>query len=266
MLATTTTGRWSLVELALPGSMPVPAGVLLEDPAADRLYVRLRRDWESIAPEEADVLEALAADLEAKSVEMGAAALLEYLERTLSNAIRLSGRQEILVADFRRTLERLYRGNVSTTVVPFRTHVPRYASLELAAGPFRPNVDDLESGVVWEELPEGVRGGEEYFAGEIFGRSMEPEIPDGSVCLFRKGVAGSRQGRLVLVQETGMAGSAAFTVKRYRSEKRLSPEGSWTQERIWLEALNPEFGSIELDPEAEEGRYRVIAEFVRVVY
>ncbi len=89
---------------------------------------------------------------------------------------------------------------------------------------------------------------------------MEPRIPDGSLCVFRHGVAGSRQGRLVLVEALGQ--NDRYTVKRYRSEKRQTPEG-WSHEKIVLEPLNPEFDSWELDP--EEDRFRVIAEFVRVL-
>ena len=35
----------------------IPVGVLLLDPGRDRLYVRVRRDWDNIQPEEAEVLE-----------------------------------------------------------------------------------------------------------------------------------------------------------------------------------------------------------------
>ena len=38
------------------------------------------------------------------------------------------------------------------------------------------------------------------FVARIAGRSMEPRIPDGSLCVFRAGVTGSREGRLVLVE------------------------------------------------------------------
>ncbi len=54
--------------------MPVSAGVLLEDPANDRLYLRLRRDWDVIAPAEAGVLSELESDLAAKTQHLGARA------------------------------------------------------------------------------------------------------------------------------------------------------------------------------------------------
>ena len=53
------------------GGNRVPAGVLLLDPVTNALHVRVRRDWETVAPEESDVLDALQDDLELKAAEMG---------------------------------------------------------------------------------------------------------------------------------------------------------------------------------------------------
>jgi len=92
---------------------------------------------------------------------------------------------------------------------------------------------------------------------------MEPAIPDGSTCLFRGGVAGSRQGRLVLIEALGRGGNDRYTIKRYHSQKAELLDGSWTHERIRLEPLNPEFEAWDLDP--EEDRYRIIAEYVAIL-
>src|ERR1700722_14247678 len=81
----THTANFSILELDAPGHAPVAAGILLEDPSQDRLYLRLRRDWDKIAPEEAATLSALEFDLAAKASEMGASRLLDYLEDTLSH-------------------------------------------------------------------------------------------------------------------------------------------------------------------------------------
>jgi hypothetical protein len=90
MSATVThSGRYSLLTVELPGQEPASAGVLLEDPAADRLYVRLRRDWDRVAPGESEVLSALEDDVASKAAEMGAAKLLANLEDTLSNTMRV---------------------------------------------------------------------------------------------------------------------------------------------------------------------------------
>lgn len=70
------------------------------------------------------------------------------------------------------------------------------------------------------------------FAAKVVGHSMEPGIPDGSYCLFVAPVAGSRQGKTVLVElrdaldpETG----DRYTVKRYESEKASDEDGGWRQ-------------------------------------
>ena len=91
---------------------------------------------------------------------------------------------------------------------------------------------------------------------------MEPKIPDGSLCVFRRGVVGSRNGRLVLVRNSELADENRYTVKRYRSEKAYSEEG-FQHTRIRLESLNPEYPSWDLDP--EETKYQIVAEFVSVL-
>ena len=249
-----------LITLELPGADRVNAGVLLEDPATDRLWVRLRRDWEDFAPEEAEVLEAIEYDLASKARELGAKELVRYLEDTLSNTLMLTDRGEVLVDDFERALGRLYRQHVQSTVRPFVTHLPRY-SLAVAAGKFLENQEVSEEG--WEEAPSDLKLSSELFVARIEGRSMEPKIPDGSLCVFRQGVTGSRHGRLVLVEQLGGGTNDRYTVKRYASDKVEREDGSWSHERITLMPLNPEFESWMLDPEEE--KFRIVAEFVRVL-
>jgi len=99
----------------------------------------------------------------------------------------------------------------------------------------------------------------DMFVAEIVGHSMEPLIPDGSFCVFRAGVAGSRTGRLVLAEDRD---NNAYAVKRYASEKTVTDEG-WKHQRIRLESLNPGYPSWDLEPDEE--KYRIIAEFVRVL-
>ena len=91
---------------------------------------------------------------------------------------------------------------------------------------------------------------------------MEPLIPDQSVCVFRYGVAGSRQGRLVLAQDLKPEGEA-FAIKRYASEKAVAEDGTWRHTSVRLESLNAEGPTWNLNP--EEGKYRIVAEFVRVL-
>jgi SOS-response transcriptional repressor LexA len=259
-VATTHPARFSVLAVELPGETPENAGVLLEDPASDRLYVRLRRDWEEIAPREAEVFSAIENHLAAQSAEVGAARLMDQLETTLSSVLRISGCREVMVEDFDRALSRLYRQHVRSSVREFVTHLPRY-SLAVAAGKFLENPEVAAEG--WEEAPEDLKITRDMFAARIAGQSMEPKIPDGSLCVFRYGVTGSRQGRLVLVEQSGGGANDRYTVKRYRSVKQSSADQSWSHQRITLESLNPEFESWDLDP--QEDRFRILAEFVRVL-
>ncbi len=52
-------------------------------------------------------------------------------------------------------------------------------------------------------------------------------------------------------------------MKRYASDKAQREDGTWSHEKITLMPLNPEFESWTLDPEEE--RFRIVAEFVRVL-
>jgi phage repressor protein C with HTH and peptisase S24 domain len=145
-------------------------------------------------------------------------------------------------------------------VQAYITHLPRY-SLSVAAGSFLENRQvEAED---WDEAPQGLRLSPGMFVARISGRSMEPTIPDQSLCVFRPGVTGSRQGRLVLVEAPGAGMNDRYTVKRYRSQKTQAPDGSWSHERVTLEPLNPSFDAWDLNP--EEDRYRIIAEFLRVL-
>ncbi len=254
-------GEFSLVVSAMPGQGAQTVGVLLLDPKADLLYVRLRRDWESVASEEdAEVLSALEDDLMSQARERGGAAVLETLENIASNSVRVTDREAVSVRDFDKKLNELYREHVPAEVLRFRTHLPRY-SLAVAAGPFLANPEGIDA-EEWIEAPPDLHLDEDMFVARIQGQSMEPRIPDGSLCVFRRRVVGSRNGRLVLVRNSELADDNQYTVKRYRSEKSATEDG-FVQTRIRLESLNPAYPSWDLDE--EEGKYQVVAEFVRVL-
>ena len=244
-------GRYAILQAELDGELTA-LGILLEDPEADRLYVRLRRDWHVVAPDD-PVLPLLDQDLELKAAEMGAGGLFAWLEENASANLRTTDRETVVVDDFERTLNRLYSRHVRSTMAV----TPLY-SLRSAAGKFLDNGEVEAEGM--EELPPGVSLRPGLFAAHIAGTSMEPVVPDGSVALFEAGVTGSRQGRLVLVEEFG----SRYTLKRYTSVKASGAGEDWRHERIVLEPLNPEHEAMVL--EEEDSRYRVMAWFVCVLY
>lgn len=254
-------GQFSLLLSQLPGRAVETIGVLLLDPASDTLHLRLRRDWNLIAAEEdAEVLQELEDDLIGKGRETGGAALFEYLESNASQSLRIGDREAVTVRDFERTLGDLYRQHVPANIQPFRTHLPRY-SLAVAAGPFLTNSEDIQP-EEWIEAASNLKLEQGMFVARIQGKSMEPRIPDGSLCVFRRSVVGSRNGRLVLVRNSELADDNQYTVKRYRSEKRMTEEG-FEQTRIRLESLNPAYPSWDLDTDPE--KYQIMGEFVRVL-
>jgi phage repressor protein C with HTH and peptisase S24 domain len=243
----THTGRYAVLTA---GTTPI--GILLEDPENNALHLRLRRDWGTIADdEEREVLELLEDDLVSKAREMGADGVLSWLGENASNMFQVTDRENLLADDFPRTLNRLYRRHVQSNVVPFQTHLPRY-SLKAAAGKFLDNEEIVEEG--WEEVPRDLHLLPDMFIAEVAGQSMEPRIPDGSVCVFRHGVVGSRTGRLVLAESRETTGTNRYAVKRYRRQETGA---------VTLESLNPVFPSWDLEP--DEDKYRIVAEFIRVL-
>lgn len=254
-------GQFSLLLSDLPGHGVKTIGVLLLDPATDQLYFRLRRDWHVVGDEEdIEVLAELGEDLASWSQERGGTAVLEHLEKEASQSIRVTDREAVTVRGFDRTLGELYREHVPAEVLQFRTHLPRY-SLAVAAGPFLTNPEDVTA-EEWIEVPPDLRLDEDMFVARIQGHSMEPRIPDGSLCVFRRSVVGSRNGRLVLVRNSELADDNQYTVKRYKSEKTATEEG-FLQTRIRLESLNPQYPSWDLDQDEE--KYQIVGEFVQVL-
>ncbi len=85
--------------------------------------------------------------------------------------------------------------------------------------------------------------------------------------MFRPASAGSRNGKIVLVQHNRIADSSytgGYTVKRYKSEKVIDEDGNLTHIKITLEPINPDFQPLE-HVASEDDEFRVIAEFVEVV-
>ena len=253
-------GEYSLLLSFLPKHGEQTIGVLLLDPATDTLHIRLRRDWHYVGNEEdIEVLAELADDLESLAQQSGGRAVLERLENEASQALRVSDREAIAVRDFERSLQELYREHVPAKVLQFTTHLPRY-SLAVAAGLFLTTRDEVTA-EEWIEAPPGLKLDQDMFVARIQGHSMEPSIPDGSLCVFRRFGAGSRNEKRVLV-ENRESSDDQYTVKRYKSETEETPEG-FLHTRIRLESLNRAYPSWDLD--MEEDKYRVIAEFVRVL-
>lgn len=105
------------------------------------------------------------------------------------------------------------------------------------------------------------------FVLQATGHSMEPKIHDGDFCVFRANPAGSRQGKIVLIQHYNYYDSdysGAFSIKEYNSAKSYDEFGNWQHEKIELVPLNKDYNTIIINAEDAE-EFRVIGEFVGVI-
>jgi SOS-response transcriptional repressor LexA len=251
--------HWSLLEIAQAGRRPVPFGILLADESTGEWTQRLRDFgcFDDLDEPELDILTELAADLERKAREMGGLELLASLEDSLSGFFRISDRESIVYSDAEdanAAVGRLFDEHVQ----PSARYLPLYG-LRAAATKFGEGMEAGEESRV--RAPENLRLTPEMFVARVVGRSMEPLISDGDLCIFRAGVAGSRNGRYLLIEkfdETDFA--ARYTVKRY-ARKGARDESAERESPIRLEPLNPEFEAFDLTGD----QFRVVAEFVQVL-
>jgi len=258
-ISRTREGSYVILEAALPESGTHNIGVFLVDPDSGRSWLRMRDRFDDLT-EDTEVLDALVQHIQDCVSENGAEAWLQSMEDSLSNVLRMSERRAVPVDAFTRVADRLFEEHVEKLpVAPYRTHLPLY-SLRAAAGHLGEEMESLAED--WVRAPEGMRLSPDLFVAHVVGRSMEPRIPDGSLNLFKLHPAGSRQGKILLIERFGVLDETArYTVKRYTSVKRQSGEDEWQHEHIRLEPLNPEFEPWDVDPEG----FAVVAEWIRVL-
>ena len=99
------------------------------------------------------------------------------------------------------------------------------------------------------------------------GRSMEPMIHDGDLCVFKLNPVGSRQGKILLVQHRSVFdvdNAGAYSIKKYSSRKKFDEFGNWEHEKIVLTPLNSEYSEIEIDAN-DENEFQVIGELLKVL-
>jgi uncharacterized protein len=136
---------------------------------------------------------------------------------------------------------------------PCRNAVPVF-DLQIAAGQF--SEEQWANPCDWVELPEPFTAKEGFFVARVLGESMNRRIPNGSWCLFKSSAAGSRQGKVVLVELRDVQDAengGQYTIKVYESTKRAM-EDSWEHTSITLrpDSNLPGFSNIEL--EGDEAR------------
>ena len=111
-------------------------------------------------------------------------------------------------------------------------------------------------------VPNDIPFKEGTFAVRARGISMQPLIRDGWWCFFHPDVVGSREDRIVLVEDRRDIGGPRYTLKKYHSEKAYSEDGTWHHEEIRLLSLNRSHPPIRLD---QNGDYKIRGWFVGAV-
>jgi superfamily II DNA or RNA helicase/HKD family nuclease len=135
-----------------------------------------------------------------------------------------------------------------------------------AAGSF--SEMQLNKDFTFIEGPERIGSNNDYFACKILGESMNRVIPNGSICLFKKYYGGSRNGKIVLVENMDSPDqdyNSAFTIKTYSSEKSVSEE-TWGHTSIILRPNSYDDSFKEIIINEENGsEMRVVGEFIEIL-
>lgn len=154
--------------------------------------------------------------------------------------------------------------NTEAVDVEIKHTIPLY-NFYAAAGSF----SELQSEKTYTqiEVPEKYSS-EDYFACKVIGESMNRRIDNGSICIFKKYYGGSRNGKIVLVENRNMYDqdfNSAFTVKTYLSRKTVVEEG-WQHQEILLipNSFDSTYRDIVLNEENSEGM-KIVGEFIEIL-
>ena len=148
-------------------------------------------------------------------------------------------------------------------VISLKNPIPLY-DFYAAAGSFSEMQSEKDFTLI--EGPEN--SNQDYFACKILGESMNRVIPNGSICLFKPYSGGSRNGKIVLVENIDVQDqdfNSAFTIKTYSSEKSVSEEG-WEHTSITLRpnSYDDTYKNI-IVTEENGAEMRVVGEFIKVL-
>lgn len=146
-----------------------------------------------------------------------------------------------------------------------RKTIPLY-NFYAAAGSF--SEMQFEKDFTLIEVPENFNPNIRYFACKLIGESMNRVIPNGSICLFKEYTGGSRNGKIVLVENREIQDQdfhSSFTIKTYSSEKIITEE-NWEHDSITLRpnSFDKSYKNIIIDQDNGAGM-RVVGEFVKIL-
>lgn len=189
-----------------------------------------------------------------------------FANRIVSGPVCEQAPETVSVPDAKQEVILPFRRLSQKEVRPFENCVPLY-DLKAAAGLF--SDEQQISDIDWIELPDIFRPQQGLFVIQIIGESMNRRIPNGSWCLFKKNPAGSRQGKVVLVQHREISDNDTgghYTVKIYESKKITHEDGTWQHTSI---ILRPDTTATDYEPvvlnERQSEELQVVGEFVAVL-
>lgn len=143
--------------------------------------------------------------------------------------------------------------------------IPLY-NFYAAAGSFSELQSDNDFSLI--EAPAYIKDPKQYFACKVKGQSMNRVIPNDSICLFKFYRGGTRNGKIVLVENLDIQDAdfnSAFTVKTYMSEKIITDEG-WNHAVIKLLPNSYDESYLPIIITEDNGNnMKVIGEFVSII-
>lgn len=141
-----------------------------------------------------------------------------------------------------------------------------YYDIKVAAGSFTQKGFNRQEPAGWVKVSSHRQLGD-CFATHVSGRSMEPSIPHGSLCLFRLYQGGTRQNKTFLIRARGLLDpetNESFVVKKYRRITAVDDSQSRSKAIVHLISENPAYPPIVLMASAEN-QIDVIAELIEVL-
>lgn len=161
----------------------------------------------------------------------------------------------------------------SKKIIPFNEDQPDrpkssvpYYDIHVAAGAFDQQRLNQQNPSGWVKV-ENLRNQSEYFATHVKGRSMEPAIPSGSLCLFRFYQGGTRQNKTFLIKSRGVLDpetNESFVVKKYKRLNSVDENENRAKVIVHLLSENTTYPPIVLMA-SDENQIEVMAEFIEVL-
>ncbi len=109
-----------------------------------------------------------------------------------------------------------------------------------------------------------------YFAFKVIGDSMNRRIPNGSICIFKEPVVGSRVGKILLIEYYNKQDAdlhSHFTVKTYASNKVLV-DGIVINKSIILKPNSTDSSYKEIvitEDDVQDNQFNVVGEFIGIL-